>query len=90
MSTTAQTPRKRRGPLQSSAQFFTNLMDKYLPDPLVIAILLTALTMLLAMVFQGSSPADVVDYWGDGFWGLLEFTMQMTMVLLAGDRKSVV
>lgn len=84
MSTVVDTPKKRRGPLRSSAQFFTNLMDKYLPDPLVIAILLTAFTMLLAMVFQGSSPTDVVDYWGDGFWGLLEFTMQMTMVLLAG------
>lgn len=84
MTATVETPKKRRGPLQATAQFFTNLMDKYLPDPMVIAILLTALTMVLAMVFQGSSPIEVVDYWGEGFWGLLEFTMQMTMVLLAG------
>lgn len=84
MSTTIEEPKKKRGPLQATAQFFTNLMDKYLPDPLVIAILLTVFTMGLALVFQGSSPVDVVDYWGEGFWGLLEFTMQMTMVLLAG------
>lgn len=84
MTATVEIPKKRRGPLQATAQFFTNLMDKYLPDPMVIAILLTALTMVLAMVFQGSSPIEVVDYWGEGFWGLLEFTMQMTMVLLAG------
>src|SRR5699024_6207377 len=84
MSTTPETVKKRRGPLQTTAHFFTNLMEKYLPDPLVIAIMLTGLTMLLAMAFQGSTPFDVVDYWGDGFWELLEFTMQMTMVLLAG------
>lgn len=84
MSTTTETVKKRRGPLQATAQFFTNLMEKYLPDPLVIAIMLTGLTMLLAIAFQGSTPFDVVDYWGDGFWELLEFTMQMTMVLLAG------
>lgn len=85
MSGTTETPKQtRRGPLQTTAQFFTNLMDRYLPDPLVIAILLTVFTMGLAIVFQGSSPFDVVDYWGEGFWGLLEFTMQMTVVLLAG------
>lgn len=84
MSTNVEAPKKRRGPLQATAQFFTNLMDKYLPDPLVIAMLLTALTMLLAMAFQGSGPLEVVDYWGEGFWDLLEFTMQMTVVLLAG------
>lgn len=84
MSTNVEAPKKRRGPLQATAQFFTNLMDKYLPDPLVIAMLLTALTMLLAIIFQGSNPLEVVDYWGEGFWGLLEFTMQMTVVLLAG------
>jgi short-chain fatty acids transporter len=84
MSSTIATSKKRRGPLQATAQFFTNLMDKYLPDPLVIAILLTVFTMGLAILFQGSSPLEVVDYWGEGFWGLLEFTMQMTMVLLAG------
>lgn len=84
MSTPVETPKKRRSPLQATAQFFTNLMDKYLPDPLVIALLLTVLTMGLAMFFQGSGPLEVVDYWGEGFWDLLEFTMQMTVVLLAG------
>lgn len=84
MSTPADSRRKRRGPLETVAGFFTDLMDKYLPDPLVIAMLLTALTMVLAMIFRGSGFLNVVDYWGEGFWGLLEFTMQMTVVLLAG------
>lgn len=82
-TTTAQ-PQRRRGVLERVAGFFSNLMDKYLPDPLVIAIMLTGLTMILAVLFRGTSPMDVVTYWGDGFWDLLAFTMQMTVVLLAG------
>ena len=84
MNNEVQTVKRRRGPLEATAQFFSNLMDRYLPDPLVIAMILTVLTMILAITFQGSSPFQVVDYWGEGFWGLLSFTMQMTVVLLAG------
>ncbi|MFC7401424.1 short-chain fatty acid transporter [Citricoccus sp. GCM10030269] len=77
-------PAKKGNILDRIAGFFTNLMDKYLPDPLVIAIMLTGLTMILAILFQGSSPLETVQYWGGGLWDLLEFTMQMTVVLLAG------
>lgn len=82
-ATNAET-RRKNNVLDRTAGFFTNLMDKYLPDPLVIAIMLTGLTMVLAVLFQGSTPMDVVNYWGSGFWDLLAFTMQMTVVLLAG------
>lgn len=84
MSTTTAQRQRRRGALERIAGFFSNLMDKYLPDPLVIAIILTGLTMILAVLFRGTSPMEVVNYWGDGFWDLLAFTMQMTVVLLAG------
>lgn len=84
MSTTTAQPQRRRGTLERIAGFFSNLMDKYLPDALVIAIMLTGLTMILAVLFRGTSPMEVVNYWGDGFWDLLAFTMQMTVVLLAG------
>lgn len=64
--------------------FFTNLMHKYLPDPFVIAIILTVFTVFLAMVVQGTGFMTAVQYWGDGFWDLLAFTMQMTIILVAG------
>ncbi|GAA1125899.1 short-chain fatty acid transporter [Citricoccus alkalitolerans] len=86
MTTTTERPQRpqKGNVLDRTAGFFTNLMDKYLPDPLVIAIMLTGLTMILAILAQGSSPLEVVEYWGGGFWDLLAFTMQMTVVLLAG------
>ncbi|MES1933104.1 short-chain fatty acids transporter, partial [Salinisphaera shabanensis T35B1] len=66
------------------ADFFTRLVSRYMPDPLVIAILLTVLTLILAVLIQGASPVAALDDWGDGFWDLLSFSMQMTVILLAG------
>lgn len=70
--------------MNALANFFTRLVNRYMPDPLVIAILLTVLTMLLAVLLQDTSPLNAVRYWGDGFWDLLAFSMQMTVILLAG------
>lgn len=60
------------------------LMEKYLPDPYIFVAILTVLVVLLGVVLTPSSPLDMVIYWGDGFWGLLAFTMQMVIVLTAG------
>nr|WP_174505450.1 TIGR00366 family protein [Acinetobacter sp. Marseille-Q1620] len=64
--------------------FFTQLMQKYLPDPFVFAIGLTLLTMILAVVIEGYSPVDTLSSWGDGFWSLLAFTTQMAVILCMG------
>lgn len=64
--------------------FFTELMRRYLPDPFVFAILLTILTMLLAIIFEGRAPLDTVTDWGKGFWSLLAFTTQMAVILAMG------
>ena len=60
------------------------LMERYLPDPYVFVVILTLLVFLLGVGFTDSSPLDMVVYWGDGFWELLSFTMQMVIVLVAG------
>ncbi|WP_246202603.1 short-chain fatty acid transporter [Virgibacillus doumboii] len=64
--------------------FFTSMVNKYLPDPFVIAIGLTLVTVVLAMTMQGAGFIETTMYWGDGFWDLLAFTMQMTIILLTG------
>ena len=64
---------------------FTNaLMEKYLPDPYIFVAILTAIVVGLGMIFTDSSFVDMTIYWGDGFWGILAFTMQMVIVLAAG------
>lgn len=84
MNTAHKSHNKKPNILERSASFFSNIMEKYLPDALVIAIFLTLFTMAIAMVFQGTGPIEVLDLWGNGFWDLLEFSMQITLVLLTG------
>jgi short-chain fatty acids transporter len=66
------------------ANFFTELMRRYLPDPFVFAIVLTLLTMVLAVLVEGKVPTDIVHAWGKGFWSLLAFTTQMAVILAMG------
>lgn len=70
--------------METIQTFFTNIMRKYMPDPFVLVIGLTILTAFLAVAFEGMGPRDVVTAWGTGFWELLSFTMQMTLVLVLG------
>ncbi len=62
----------------------TGLVEKYLPDPFVLVVVLTLITMGSAIVFQGTGPTEVLRMWGDGFWSLLSFSMQMLFVLVSG------
>lgn len=58
--------------------------QKYIPDPFIFAILLTAAAYVSALIFTDSGPGQVVEAWGKGFWELLAFGMQMCLVLVTG------
>lgn len=60
------------------------LMDRYLPDPFVFVLVLTLIAAAAAMLFEGNTPQQVMRQWGNGFWGLLAFSMQMLLVLVTG------
>ena len=62
----------------------TRLMERWLPDAFIFVLVLTILAALAAMVFEANSPVAVIRMWGDGFWKLLEFSMQMLLVLVTG------
>jgi short-chain fatty acids transporter len=57
---------------------------RWLPDPFVFAILLTILTGATAAVWVRATPIEVVFAWYDGFWILLEFGMQIVLILATG------
>ncbi len=65
-------------------QLFDSLMRRYTPDPYIIAIFLTGLVGLAALVATPAGPNEITLAWGDGFWKLLSFTLQMAMILLGG------
>lgn len=70
--------------MKTLTRFSNRLMERYLPDPYIFVAILTLIVFLLGIGLTDSGPLDMVTYWGDGFWGLLAFTMQMVVVLLAG------
>lgn len=66
------------------SRFTTNLVSKYLPDPLIFALILTFIIFLMAWGLTNSQPLDLVQMWGDGFWNLLAFGMQMALIVVTG------
>jgi short-chain fatty acids transporter len=63
---------------------FVNAFDRYMPDPLILVLFITLIVFVAGIVFQGQAPVAMLGYWQDGFWNLLSFAMQMTLILVAG------
>ncbi|MBO7444977.1 MAG: short-chain fatty acid transporter [Bacteroidales bacterium] len=65
--------------------FCVKVVQRYLPEPFIFAIILTFIAALLAMPICHQTPLEVVEHWGNGVWGLLAFAMQMALVLVCGS-----
>jgi short-chain fatty acids transporter len=59
------------------------LVNRYLPDPFLFAVILTLVVFGFGLTV-GNTPSQMVQFWGDGFWSLLAFSMQMLLVLVTG------
>jgi short-chain fatty acids transporter len=64
--------------------FSNRLMQRYMPDPFLLVILLTFFVFGLALIFTNSTPVQIIEYWGGGFWSLLAFSMQMVLIIVTG------
>ncbi|MDI5983960.1 short-chain fatty acid transporter [Halomonas sp. M4R5S39] len=60
------------------------LVDRYLPDPYIFVLLLTIIAAAAAIAVERQTPLAVMRFWGDGFWNLLTFSMQMLLILVTG------
>lgn len=68
-----------------------HIFRRYLPSPFTIAVLLTLLTMVLALVFTENTSGGnhffaILSYWENGIWNnaLLVFAYQMMLILVLG------
>src|ERR1700722_1734390 len=62
---------------------FTNWAERWFPDAYVFVALAGAGVAAAALLI-GASPVAVAKSFGDGFWSLIPFTMQMAMVVISG------
>ncbi|MBB4077990.1 short-chain fatty acids transporter [Lewinella aquimaris] len=63
---------------------FTNLFKRYMPNAFVFALILTIAVVCMAFAWTGDSAMDIIQAWYTGFWMLLEFGMQMILILVTG------
>ncbi len=57
--------------------------ERWIPDAYVFAALAVVIVALSAMAL-GASPTRTARAFGDGFWSLIPFTMQMSFIIIGG------
>lgn len=57
--------------------------ERWFPDAFAFAMLAVAIVALAALA-NGASPYQVATTFGEGFWSLIPFTMQMSFIIIGG------
>ena len=86
MSSQAQTQKR------TFSENFVRFFDRWTPNSMVFAYLLTIIVAVLALIFtkaplviSGGGKTSLVDAWVQGFWNLLLFSMQMALIMITGS-----
>jgi short-chain fatty acids transporter len=74
----------RAGRLEAIALSLTAWTERWVPDAFIFALVGTLLVIVAALVATPSSVTQVVDAWGNGFWELIPFTLQMALIIISG------
>src|SRR5262245_61164197 len=75
---------ERPGAVARAALILTDWTERWVPDAFIFALAATVIVILAAAVATSSTPAQIVDAWGRGFWDLIPFTLQMSLIIITG------
>lgn len=71
---------------------FVRFFDRWTPNSMVFAYILTIIVAILAIIFTDAplftsteTQSSLVDSWVGGFWNLLTFAMQMSLIMITGN-----
>ncbi|HEV3062492.1 MAG TPA: TIGR00366 family protein [Vicinamibacterales bacterium] len=73
--------------IEAIAQRATAWTEKWMPDAFVFALAATFIVCAAAYAIDPEvrrAPLRLVDAWGNGFWMLIPFTLQMVMIIIGG------
>jgi short-chain fatty acids transporter len=73
----------RSNPLANFSQHMVGFAERWFPDAYVF-VLIAVVVIALGTIAHGGSPLAVSRAFGDGFWNLIPFTMQMALVAVGG------
>src|SRR5207342_3976610 len=62
---------------------FTAWAEKWFPDAFIF-VAIAVVVVAIAALINGASPVAVSVAFGNGFWSLITFTMQMAFVAIGG------
>ena len=71
-------------PVARLALTLTAWSERWVPDAFIFALAATFVVCAAALAATPSTVAHVVDAWGRGFWDLIPFTLQMSLVIITG------
>lgn len=73
----------KHGALERVASSVTNWAERWFPDSYIFAVLAIVVVSLGALL-AGIAPKEIATSFGDGYWSLIPFTMQMAIVTISG------
>ena len=56
--------------LHAMSRFFVVLVQRYLPDAYLFAIILTFISFVGALALTGKGFMAIITMWGNGLWGI--------------------
>ena len=74
----------RPGLVARAALRLTAWTERWIPDAFIFALLATVVVFVAALIWTSSTTGQVIDAWGGGFWDLIPFTLQMSLVIITG------
>ncbi len=77
------TPSSQSSWLVRTALRLSAWAERWFPDAYIFAALAVIIVAIAAMAF-GAKPVDTAVSFGDGFWSLIPFTMQMAFIVIGG------
>lgn len=69
--------------LEAFALKVTHWAERWFPDSYIFAVL-AVMIVCLASFFAGAPATSIAQSFGEGYWSLIPFTMQMAMVVISG------
>jgi short-chain fatty acids transporter len=72
------------GPVARFALRLTAWTEHWIPDAFVFALVATVIVFAAALAMTPATVGQTIDAWGRGFWDLIPFTLQMSLVIITG------
>lgn len=76
--------------IKKFANACVRIVNRWLPDAFLFAVILSIIVFIAAMSATGLGPVAMLEAWGSdsGFWSLLGFAMQMALILVLGSPSA--